>query len=73
LAAAGVPVEQLKAHGHFHASFTMVDVVITGVSGRARMAEALRRFAKRPKAAAQYEEGMRPDRKVSPPVHATAG
>ena len=45
LAAAGVPVEQLKAGGHFHSSFTMVDVVITGVSGRARMAEALRRFA----------------------------
>jgi cation diffusion facilitator CzcD-associated flavoprotein CzcO/acetyl esterase/lipase len=45
LAAAGVPVEQLKARGHFHSSFTMVDVVITGVSGRIRMAEALRRFA----------------------------
>ena len=26
LAAAGVPVEQLQACGHFHASFTMVDV-----------------------------------------------
>ena len=49
LGAAGVPVEQLQARGHFHASFTMVDVVITGVSGRARMAEALRRFAKPPK------------------------
>jgi cation diffusion facilitator CzcD-associated flavoprotein CzcO/acetyl esterase/lipase len=45
LAAAGVPVEQLQAHGHFHSSFTMVDVVATGVSGRAKMAEALRRFA----------------------------
>jgi len=45
LAAAGVPVEQLQAGGHFHSSFTMVDVVATGVSGRARMAEALRRFA----------------------------
>jgi acetyl esterase/lipase len=45
LAASGVPVEQLKAHGHFHSSFTMVDVVITGVSGRARMADALRQFA----------------------------
>jgi hypothetical protein len=44
LDAAGVPVEQLQARGHFHASFTMVDVVITGVSGRASMAEALRRF-----------------------------
>jgi acetyl esterase/lipase len=45
LAAAGVPVEQLNARGQFHCSFTMVDVIITGVSGRARMAEALRRFA----------------------------
>lgn len=45
MADAGVPVEQLNAHGHFHSSFTMVDVVITGVPGRVRMAEALRRFA----------------------------
>ena len=45
LAAAGVPVEQLKGRGHFHSSFTMVDVVITGVSGRIQMANALRRFA----------------------------
>jgi len=45
LAAAGVPVEQLKARGHFHSSFTMVDVVITGVNGRIQMAGALRRFA----------------------------
>ena len=45
LAAAGVPVEQLQARGHFHSSFTMVDVVATGVSGRAKMAEVLRRFA----------------------------
>jgi cation diffusion facilitator CzcD-associated flavoprotein CzcO/acetyl esterase/lipase len=44
LAAADVPVEQLKARGHIHSSFTMVDVVITGVSGRVQMAEALRRF-----------------------------
>jgi acetyl esterase/lipase len=43
LAAVGAPVVQLKARGHFHASFTMVDVVITGASGRAQMAEALRR------------------------------
>ena len=42
---AGVPVEQLQAKGHFHSSFTMVDVIITGVSGRVKMAEALRRFA----------------------------
>jgi cation diffusion facilitator CzcD-associated flavoprotein CzcO/acetyl esterase/lipase len=47
LGLAGVPVDQLKARGHFHASFTMVDTVITGVSGRAKMAEALRRFAGR--------------------------
>jgi cation diffusion facilitator CzcD-associated flavoprotein CzcO/acetyl esterase/lipase len=45
LAAAGVPVEQLQARGHFHASFTMVDVVLTGVDGRMKMAEALGRFA----------------------------
>ena len=45
LAAAGVPVEQLKARGHFHSSFAMVDVVITGVPGRVQMAGALRRFA----------------------------
>ncbi|MBR0697168.1 alpha/beta hydrolase fold domain-containing protein [Bradyrhizobium lablabi] len=45
LAKAGVPVEQLKAPGHLHMSFTMVDVIITGVSGRVKMARALRRFA----------------------------
>jgi cation diffusion facilitator CzcD-associated flavoprotein CzcO/acetyl esterase/lipase len=45
LAAAGVPVEQLQAQGHIHTSFTMVDMVITSVSGRVQMAEALRRFA----------------------------
>ena len=45
LAAAGVPVEQLQARGHFHASFTMVDIVITGSEGRSQMAAALRRFA----------------------------
>ena len=45
LAAAGVPVEQLNARGHFHSSFAMVDVVVTGVEGRKQMAEALRRFA----------------------------
>jgi len=51
LAAAGVPVGQLKAHGHFHSSFTMVDVVLTGVSGRTQMAEALRVFARSPEQA----------------------
>ena len=44
LGAAGVPVEQLKARGHFHASFTMVDVVITGASGRAKMARGTAPF-----------------------------
>ena len=58
LAAAGVPVEQLKARGHFHSSFTMVDVVITGVGGRARMAEALRRFGLH-KESGQGEKGLR--------------
>jgi len=48
LAAHGVPVSQLKARGHFHSSFTMVDVIITGVSGREQMAEALRIFARQP-------------------------
>ncbi len=49
LAAAGVPVEQLKARGHFHSSLTMVDVVVTGVSARVQMAEALRGFAGLPR------------------------
>jgi acetyl esterase/lipase len=56
LAKAGVPVEQLKAQGHFHSSFVMVDVVITGVPGRVKMAEALRRFAG---LAAQMDAGRR--------------
>jgi cation diffusion facilitator CzcD-associated flavoprotein CzcO/acetyl esterase/lipase len=45
MAGVGVPVEQLKAPGHFHSSLLMVDVVITGVAARVQMAEALRRFA----------------------------
>ncbi|SEM24881.1 alpha/beta hydrolase fold domain-containing protein [Bradyrhizobium sp. OK095] len=45
MAAAGVPVEQLKARGHFHSSFAMVDVIITSAPGRVQMAQALRRFA----------------------------
>jgi acetyl esterase len=49
LAKAGVPVEQLNGHGQFHSSFTMVDVIITGVSGRMKMAEALRAFAGLPR------------------------
>jgi acetyl esterase/lipase len=66
LAKAGVPVEQLQARGHFHSSFTMVDVVRTGVSGRAKMAEALRRFAGMPKQEEPSDEAIRYDRKVSP-------
>jgi cation diffusion facilitator CzcD-associated flavoprotein CzcO/acetyl esterase/lipase len=49
MAAAGVPVEQLQARGHIHTSLMMVDVVITGVTGRAKMAEALRGFAGLPR------------------------
>jgi cation diffusion facilitator CzcD-associated flavoprotein CzcO/acetyl esterase/lipase len=64
LAAAGVPVEQLKARGHFHSSFVMVDVVITGVSGRKQMAEALRRFAGLPQTA--ESEGGRTSWTVPP-------
>src|ERR1700759_3155810 len=45
LAKAGGAVDQLKAQGPFHSSLVMVDVVITGVPGRVKMAEALRRFA----------------------------
>jgi cation diffusion facilitator CzcD-associated flavoprotein CzcO/acetyl esterase/lipase len=56
MAAAAVPVEQLKAHGHFHSSFTMVDVVITGVQGRVQMAEALRRFAGLPPEVSRGDE-----------------
>ena len=62
LAAAGVPVEQLQGRGHFHSSFTMVDVVITGVSGRAQMAEAMRRFARLPQETRRGHEGVPPDR-----------
>jgi acetyl esterase/lipase len=57
LGAAGVPVEQLNASGHFHSSFTMVDVVITGVSGRVRMAEAMRQFAGLPPLHKKEDEG----------------
>jgi len=62
LAAAGVSVEQLQGRGHFHSSFTMVDVVITGVSGRAQMAEAMRRFARLPQETRRGHEGVPPDR-----------
>jgi len=56
MAAAGVPVEQLRARGHFHSSFAMVDVVITGVAGRVQMAEALRRFAGLPPKVSRGDE-----------------
>ncbi|MCA6122262.1 alpha/beta hydrolase fold domain-containing protein [Bradyrhizobium sp. WSM 1704] len=65
LAKAGVPVEQLKAHGHFHSSFTMVDVIITGVSGRVKMARALRRFAGLP-------EEIEQDNVAAPRINAAA-
>ena len=40
-AAAGVPVEQLPARGHFHSSSTMADVIATAASGGEKMALAL--------------------------------
>ena len=63
LAAAGVPVEQLKGRGHIHSSYMMVDMIITGAPGRDQMARALRRFA-----------GLPADRTLSaqPPITAQA-
>jgi acetyl esterase/lipase len=61
LAAAGVPVEQLNARGQIHTSFTMVDVVISGVAGRVQMAEALRRFAGLAPEGQQADKGARSD------------
>ena len=72
LAAAGVPVEQLQARGHFHSSFTMVDVVITGVSGRVQMAETLRRFAGLPPEARQGDERSRDQTDSSHKIAAAA-
>jgi acetyl esterase/lipase len=66
LATASVPVEQPEARGPFRSSITMLDVVVTGVSGHTRMAEALRRFAGLPQKAGQSGEGIRPGRNVSP-------
>jgi acetyl esterase/lipase len=66
LAAAGVPVEQLNAHGHFHSSLTMVDVVITGVGARVQMAEALRRFAGLAPERELADEGVGRGRTASP-------
>lgn len=49
MSAAGVEVEQIKARGHIHGSFTMVDVVVSGASGRKMMADWLcRRVAEVP-------------------------
>jgi cation diffusion facilitator CzcD-associated flavoprotein CzcO/acetyl esterase/lipase len=56
MAAAGVPVEQLQARGHIHTSLMMVDVVITGVGGRTKMAEALRGFAGLPRKLEESED-----------------
>ena len=70
LAAAGVPVEQLQARGHFHSSFVMVDVVITGVRGRVQMADALHRFAGLPQRAEQSD--VRPSRVAPPEVNVAA-
>jgi hypothetical protein len=72
MAAAGVPVEQFKARGHFHTSLTMVDVVITGVSGRVQMADALRRFAGLPPAWREGDVGFRPSQVVAPHEIASA-
>jgi cation diffusion facilitator CzcD-associated flavoprotein CzcO/acetyl esterase/lipase len=44
LSSAGVPVDGFTARGHTHTSLTMVDVVLSGVDARARMASALRGF-----------------------------
>jgi acetyl esterase/lipase len=60
LAAAGSPVEQLRARGHIHTSLMMVDVVITGVSARAKMAEALRGFAGLPRMLEDSEQDLSP-------------
>jgi cation diffusion facilitator CzcD-associated flavoprotein CzcO/acetyl esterase/lipase len=72
LAAAGVPVEEIRARGHFHSSFTMVDVVATGVSGRTQMAEALRRFAG-PPPEARGDDSKRSDAASRDRLAAAAG
>jgi hypothetical protein len=52
----------------------MVDVVITGVSGRVQMAEALRRFAGLASERRQGDEGVRSGRTASPrEIDAAAG
>ena len=42
LAAAGVPVQHVRARGHTHTSVTMVDVVLSGAAVRAELAEHAR-------------------------------
>ncbi|HVT65901.1 MAG TPA: alpha/beta hydrolase fold domain-containing protein [Mycobacteriales bacterium] len=42
LAAAGVPVKHVRARGHTHTSVTMVDVVLSGASVRAELADHVR-------------------------------
>ncbi len=44
LAAAGVTVEHVAAHGHLHTTLTMVDVVLSGARIRAEMAKGLQSF-----------------------------
>jgi hypothetical protein len=50
----------------------MVDVVITGVSGRVQMADALRRFAGLPPAWREGDVGFRPSQVVAPHEFASA-
>ena len=44
LAAAGVDVNHIEAHGHIHTSISMVGVILSGESYRARMASSVRGF-----------------------------
>lgn len=73
MAKAGVSVQQLKARGHFHSSFTMVDVVITGVSGRIEMAQALRGFAGLPAAENGHDAQAQRGRASANNINAAAG
>ena len=54
-----VPVEQFTGRGQFHSSYLMVDVVVTGLPGRLRMAQALRRFAGLPADATANDDTAR--------------
>ena len=44
MAAAGVSVRHIAARGHIHTSITAVDVILSGASIRAEIADALRSF-----------------------------